>query len=197
MKTLVVVAHPRRDSLTTNMTKKYIEGLAEAGHEYEIADLYAEEFNPILYTQDEPDWNNSTKIYSDEVMREIDRIRANDAIVFIFPLWWFSMPAIMKGYIDRVWNFGFAYGSAKLPVQKIRWVALVGSTQAQIEKRNYHLMIEQHLNMGLAGYTGVSDSKVKFMYNTLGDFSGENQQEKREVHFNNLLNEAYQLGCNF
>ncbi|MED4050730.1 NAD(P)H oxidoreductase [Priestia megaterium] len=194
MKILVVVSHPRRDSLTANVTNKFIEGLAEAGHEYEIADLYAEGFNPILYTQDEPDLNNPHKVYSDEVLREMDRIRASDAIVFIFPLWWYSMPAIMKGYIDRVWNLGFAYGSATLPIQKIRWITLVGATQTQTEKRNYHLMVEQHLNMGLAGYTGVSDSKVHFMYNTLGDFSGENEKKQREVHFKNLLNEAYQLG---
>lgn len=196
MKILVVVAHPRTDSLTSNMTKRFTEGLTEAGHEYEIADLYAEGFNPVLYSQDEPDWNNPNKAYSDEVLREMDRIRASDALVFIFPIWWYSMPAIMKGYFDRVWNYGFAYGPAKLPVQKIRWIALVGETQAQFEKRGYHLMVQQHLNVGLAGYTGVQDSSVHFMYNTLGKFD-ESLQEKNNVHFANLLNEAYQVGHTF
>ncbi|NRG31497.1 NAD(P)H oxidoreductase [Niallia circulans] len=199
MKILVVVAHPRSDSLTASMSKRFIEGLTEAGHEYEIADLYAEGFNPILHTRDEPDWNNPNKTYSNEVLCEMERISASDALVFIFPIWWYSMPAIMKGYIDRVWNYGFAYGPSKLPVQKIRWIALVGEDQSKFEKRNYHLMVQQHLNVGLSGYSGVgvSDSKVHFMYNTLEDFSDESQQGKKEIHYTTLLDEAYRIGCNF
>ena len=196
MKILVVVAHPRTDSLTMSMTKRFTEGLTNAGHEYEIADLYAEGFNPILYPQDEPDWNNPNKAYSDEVLREMNRIRECDALAFIFPVWWYSVPAILKGYFDRVWNHGFAYGPAKLPVQKIRWIALVGVTQDQFEKRQHHLMMLNQLNVGLAGYTGVQDSNVHFMYNTLGEFA-LNQQEKQEAHFAALLHDAYQIGCTF
>lgn len=198
MKILVVTAHPRSDSLTWGMAKRFIEGLTEAGHEYEIADLYAEGFNPILHTEDEPDWDNPNKTYSSEVMREMERIRASDALVYIFPLWWYSLPAIMKGYIDRVWNHGFAYGDhASLPVQKIRWIALVGFDQTKFEKRDYHLMVQHHLNVGLAGFSGVSDSKVHFMYNTLGEFSDESQEGEKEIYFNTLLDEAYRLGFSF
>jgi NAD(P)H dehydrogenase (quinone) len=196
MKILVVVAHPRTDSLTSNITERFTAGLSEAGHEYEIADLYAEGFNPLLFPQDEPDWDNPNKVYSNEVLREMNRIRASDALVFIFPVWWYSMPAILKGYFDRVWNNGFAYGTAKLPVQKIRWIALVGVTQDQFEKRSYHLMMQHHLNMGLAGYCGVQDSKVHFIYNTLAEFD-ESLQEKNENHFAALLNEAHKMGHTF
>lgn len=198
MKILVVVAHPRKNSLTASITKRFTEGLIKAGHEYEILDLYAEGFNPILYTQDEPDLNTSNKIYSKEVMFEMERIRQNDALVFIFPMWWYSMPAIMKGYLDRVWNRGFAYDSpTKLPVQKLRWITLVGTEQSKFEKRNFHLMTEQYLNSGLAGFTGVLDSEVHFMYNSLMEFSDENQQEEKEVHYASLLEEAYLIGLNF
>ena len=102
MKILVIVAHPRKNSLTASITKRFTEGLIKAGHQYELLDLYAEGFNPILYTQDEPDWNNANKVYSKEVVLEMERIKASDAITFIFPMWWYSMPAIMKGYLDRV-----------------------------------------------------------------------------------------------
>ncbi|WP_312107967.1 NAD(P)H oxidoreductase [Brevibacillus reuszeri] len=193
MKILVVVAHPRTDSLTTSMMKRFTEGLGEAGHQFEIADLYADGFNPVLYPEDEPDWSNPDKKYSNEVLHEMERIRSSDAIAFIFPVWWYSVPAIMKGYIDRVWNYGFAYGPAKLPVQKIRWIALVGETQSQFEKRSYHVMMEQHLNVGLAQYTGVNDSTVHFMYNTYGKFN-ENVQNQRKAHYATLLNDAYQIG---
>ena len=124
MKLLVVVAHPRKDSLTWEIVTRFIEGLTETGHVYEIVDLYTEKFNPVLYPQDEPDWDNPDKVYSKEVLYEMERIQSSDGMVFIFPVWWYSVPAIMKGYIDRVWNHGFAYGSQKLPIQKIRWIAL-------------------------------------------------------------------------
>ncbi|MCY9510030.1 NAD(P)H oxidoreductase [Paenibacillus larvae] len=197
MKILVVTAHPRENSLTQSITERFTEGLAAAGHEYEVADLYAEGFNPLLYPQDEPDWHNPDKAYSEEVQREMARIRASDALAFIFPVWWYSVPAILKGYFDRVWNYGFAYGPAKLPVQKIRWIALVGGTQKKFEKRNYHLMLQQHLNIGLAGYTGVEDSAVHFMYNSTFDEFTEENHETIEAHFNGLLNEAYRIGHMF
>ncbi|WCM60740.1 NAD(P)H oxidoreductase [Paenibacillus polymyxa] len=205
MKVLIIVAHPRSDSLTMNITNKFAEGLRAAGHEYEIADLYRENFNPVLLPQDEPDWNNESKVYSDEelrkaysdeVTREMERIQSSDAIVMIFPVWWYSFPAIMKGYIDRVWNMGFAYGGAKLPVNKIRWIPLVGDTQEHFKKRDYDAMIEKYMNIGIAQYIGVNDSEVNFMYNTLGEFE-DNQEENLNSHYKKHLDEAYKLGYTF
>lgn len=63
MKVLIVAAHPRLDSLTLSITNQFAKGLREAGHEYEIVDLYRENFNPVMYTQDEPNWDNESKIY--------------------------------------------------------------------------------------------------------------------------------------
>lgn len=84
MKTLVVIAHPRTDSLTWSLTKKMVEGLSHSGHKYEILDLYAENFNPLLQPIDEPDFGNSDKGYSKEVQREMERIKRHDAIIFVF-----------------------------------------------------------------------------------------------------------------
>jgi NAD(P)H dehydrogenase (quinone) len=196
MKILVVTAHPRSDSLTAHITKRYTAGLNKAGHAYEIVDLYKEKFNPLIFPKDEPDWDNPDKTYSEEVIHEMKRIESSEALVYIFPVWWYSMPAILKGYIDRVWNYGFAYGPNKLPVQKIRWIAMVGETEKQFKKRNYHLMMEHHLNIGLADFCGVSDSKVHFMYNTLGEFEAYAEEEK-ERHFEGLLDKAYELGVSF
>lgn len=63
MKVLIVAAHPRLDSLTLSITNQFAKGLREAGLEYEIVDLYRENFNPVMYTQDEPNWDNESKIY--------------------------------------------------------------------------------------------------------------------------------------
>lgn len=194
MKVLIVVAHPREESLTMNITKSVINGLEQAGNEYEILDLYKENFNPVLSREDEPDWDNTSKKYPDDIIREMKRVESSDAIVFVFPVWWYSVPAIMKGYLDRVWNYNFAYGNQnKLPVSHIRWIALTGFTQAQLEKRDYHKMMEHYFNIGLAGFVGVKDSKVEFMTNSLGDFE-ENIDQKRECHYRNILTQAYKIG---
>lgn len=181
MKLLIVTAHPRRDSLTANVIQSFTRGLNKNNHDYEIADLYVERFNPLIFSEDEPDWDNANKVYSKEVMREMERIEAHDALVFIFPVWWYSLPALMKGYIDRVWNYGFAYGPHKLPVEKIRWIALAGFTEEKFKKRDYDRMMEHYLNVGLAGYCGVKDSKVHFMYNTMGEFEENAEAKKKSI----------------
>ena len=95
MKILVVVAHPRTDSLTSNITERFTAGLLEPGHEYEIADLYAENSIRCYFRKMSLIGIIRTK-YGTQVFGEMDRIRASDALVFIFPVWWYSMPAIMK-----------------------------------------------------------------------------------------------------
>jgi putative NADPH-quinone reductase len=82
MKILVVTTHPRSDSLTANITKRFTAGLSKAGHKYEIADLYAEKFNPLIFPEDEPDWDHPNKVYSEAVRREMKRIEASDALGF-------------------------------------------------------------------------------------------------------------------
>lgn len=126
----------------------------------------------------------------------MERIKSSNAIVMVFPVWWYSFPEIMKGYIDREWNMGFAYGGAKLPVQKIRWIPLVGDTQEHFKKRDYDAMIEKYMNIGIAQYVGVTDSKVHFMYNTLGELEG-NQEKQLNEHYINLLDASYSLGITF
>ena len=85
-------------------------GLRSAGHVPEFANLRAEDFDPRLPVADEPDWEDPDKIYSADTLAEQARIARNDAIAFVFPVWWWSVPATTKGWIDRVWNNGWAYG---------------------------------------------------------------------------------------
>ncbi|BEA58095.1 hypothetical protein VEE10_13570 [Escherichia coli] len=90
-------------------------------------DLYRRNFNPVMTLEDEPDWKNMDKRYSPEVHQLYSELLEHDTLVVVFPLWWYSFPAMLKGYIDRVWNNGLAYGDGqKLPFNKVRWVALVG-----------------------------------------------------------------------
>ncbi|ADM70081.1 Glutathione-regulated potassium-efflux system ancillary protein KefF [Paenibacillus polymyxa E681] len=188
MKVLTVVSHPRKDSLTFKVADRFVQGLVDAGHDYEILDLHRIGFDPILKGVDEPDLTVAEQSFSPEVEMEIRRMKEHDALAFIFPLWWWNLPAMLKGYIDRVWNNGFAYGSNHLHHQHILWLGLAGVSKEQLKKRNYDEMITHLLNVGIADYCGVSNSKVEFLDETLSSNSG---------HFVMLLDQAYHFGLNY
>ncbi|WP_127484124.1 NAD(P)H oxidoreductase [Paenibacillus ehimensis] len=185
MKVLTVVSHPRVSSLTFSVADRFLQGLADAGHETEMLDLHRSGFNPVLWEADEPDWSSDRKIYSPEVEAEMERMKKYDALAYIFPIWWFNLPAMLKGYIDRVWNNGFAYGSNKLHHKKVLWLGLAAAPKELFEKRQYDKMLSQHLNIGIASYCGISNSQVEILYDTL---------DSRPEIFENLLMRAYHLG---
>ena len=170
-----------------------IRGLQEQEHIVEILDLHSENFNPLVLEEDEPDYSYEGKVYSKTVEQEMERIRNVDNMIFIFPVWWHSIPAMLKGYIDRVFNYGFAYGSKKLPVEKIRWVGLAGEPRDAFKKRGFYLMIEHHLNVGISGFVGVNDSEVELIYNTLAEGT---EPQDNENHYNEILKKSYSIGKN-
>lgn len=174
--------------MTFEVAARFVQGLAEAGHDYEILDLHRIGFDPVLKEPDEPDGSVAEQSFSPEVEMEIMRMKEHDALAFIFPLWWWHLPAMLKGYIDRVWNNGFAYGSNHLHHQHVLWISLAGVSKEQMKKRNYDEMITHLLNVGIADYCGVSNSKVEFLYETL---------DSNPSHYEMLLNQAYLLGLNY
>lgn len=105
---LIVYAHPSPDSFSMELVesiKKYSETL----NTVIVRDLYAMDFNPIL-TKSELE-NLKKGFISSDVELEQEYIEDADIISFVYPLWWASFPAILKGYIDRVFSYGFAYSS--------------------------------------------------------------------------------------
>jgi len=185
MKILTVVSHPRVDSLTFAVAERFMQGLIDAGHETEMFDLHRSGFNPVLWKADEPDPSSDRKIYSPEVETEIERMNKHDALAYIFPVWWHSFPAMLKGYIDRVWNDGFAYGSNKLHHIRVLWLGLASAPKKHYEKWQYDKMITHHLNIGIADFCGISNSKVEILYDTL---------DSRPEIIERLLLQAYHLG---
>lgn len=97
---------------------------------------------------------------------------------------------MLNGYIDRVWNNGFAYGSSKLHHKRVSWIGLAGAPAEHFEKREYDTLLANHLNIGISNYAGISNSKVEILYNTL-DSNPEHH------HHHKLLSQAYELGRNF
>lgn len=110
MKTLIITAHPSQSSHTHIIANTYKTEKELAGHRVEILDLYApENFLPFLSFENmRTDWPKSHLIDS---MKE--QIKTADEIVFVHPIWWSTMPAVMKNYIDIIFQAGFAYKFSK------------------------------------------------------------------------------------
>ena len=125
MKTVLLVhAHPDRQSLTAQLARTAAAALREAGHTVLESDLYALGWTAVYDEHDFPDRVDPARLsfvaesghayatgtQPDDVRAEQAKLVAADAVIFQFPLWWFGMPAIMKGWIERVFAFGLAYG---------------------------------------------------------------------------------------
>ncbi len=168
MRVLIVLDHPRQNSLTHQIAASFATGLAGAGHLSETLDLHASGFDPRMTPADEPDWNDAGKRYSYVVHTEIARIKRADALAFVFPIWWWGLPAMTKGYIDRTFARGFAYGDdARLSLRKIGWLALGAADEPTFAKRGYLDAMKTQLAIGIADYCGVPDSPIEMFYATL------------------------------
>lgn len=166
-KVLLVLAHPRRASLTAQVADRFATVLSANGHVVERADLVAEGFDPVLREADEPDWNDADKRYSPEVLCEMERIRRNEATVMVFPVYWWSMPAVLKGWIDRVWNHGFAYGPRKYPHRRVWMIGVAGNRSEDFAKRGYDEAMRVSLDVGVLGYCAVAESRLELLHGSI------------------------------
>jgi len=126
-KFLFVLAHPEAASFTASLARHGMRALQARGHAAELSDLYRMDFDPIsdrrnfaqaanpayFSQQVEERFAAENGGFSADLQREMDRIAACDVLVFQFPLWWLGMPAIMKGWIDRVFAVGRTYGGGR------------------------------------------------------------------------------------
>ena len=108
MNVLVLFAHPLADSFAAALHRTVVAALRDAGHEVDDCDLYATGFDPVM-TAAERRAHNSPNPDLSAVENHVERLRAADAVVLCFPVWWYGMPAILKGYFDRVWVNGVAF----------------------------------------------------------------------------------------
>ncbi|MEZ5832000.1 MAG: NAD(P)H oxidoreductase [Dongiaceae bacterium] len=167
MTTLLVLAHSRRSSLTGQVADAFCEAAKANGHAFEWADLAREKFDPVLREADEPDWDNPDKTYSEEVQREMRRIERNDATVMVFPVYWWSMPALLKGWIDRVWNNGWAYGARKFPQKRAWMIGIAGGLETAFAKRGYDTAIQTQLDVGILDYCGIEQRRLQLLYGSI------------------------------
>ncbi len=125
MNVLIVYAHPEPQSLNGSLLKFAVKRLENAGHNAQVSDLYAMRWKATLDADDstldrpadqrfDPALDSKRAfeqgLQRPDIAREQDKLRWADMVILQFPLWWFSMPAILKGWVERVYAYGFAYG---------------------------------------------------------------------------------------
>ena len=108
MRVLVLFAHPVESSLGAALHTKVVETLRGRGHTVDDCDLNAEEFDPVMTRQDRIDYYNLA-INRRRVAPYVDRLQAADALVFSFPVWNMGFPAILKGFVDKVFLPGVSF----------------------------------------------------------------------------------------
>jgi len=127
MEVLLVYAHPEPTSFTGALKDVAVRVLRDAGHRVEISDLYAEGFNPVagrhdfttvaepgrFHYQTEQERAHAAGGFADDLQREQRRFLAADLMIVLYPIWWGGMPAILKGWFDRVLAYGFAYADGR------------------------------------------------------------------------------------
>jgi NAD(P)H dehydrogenase (quinone) len=107
MRHLIIYTHPNENSLNHNLLNTVVETLHARNEEVVVRDLYAIGFDPVLSLND-MQGQRMGKVSAD-VKTEQEYIAWAEQITFIYPIWWTGLPAVMKGYIDRVFSYGFAY----------------------------------------------------------------------------------------
>lgn len=108
MHVLVVYCHPVETSFHAALHKEVVANLLAAGHTVDDCDLYAEGFNPVLSREERLGYHD---VPSNQLplADHVDRLRRAEAIVFCFPTWCFGLPAMLKGYFDRLFMPGVAF----------------------------------------------------------------------------------------
>jgi NAD(P)H dehydrogenase (quinone) len=139
MKVLIIYCHPSKNSFTYEVKEAFIKGLESAGHSYEISDLYADGFNPVLSEKEyiREGFYNLDSLVAEDVLFEQKKINEADAIVFIYPDFWTSSPAMLEGWFQRVWTYGFAYGdtpSMKCLEKALFLITMGGSLKDKVRR---------------------------------------------------------------
>jgi len=172
MHVLTILDHPNKTSFSAAIAREFCAGAETAGHSTELADLHAETFDPRWSLADIE--GDSSGNVPDDIRAEQDRIGRADAIGFVFPLFWWGMPAMTKGWIDRVWSWGWAYDQLDDPEKSLQrprtGVLLVpaGARSDEMHEQGYTSAIEKAWIDGTFGYFGFTSRELILLNGSKG-----------------------------
>jgi NAD(P)H dehydrogenase (quinone) len=160
MKVLLLYVHPRPESFCAQARDAARDALTALGHQVEIADLYAERFDPAMTAED---FNQFAGLpMPSEILREQARVDRNEALIVITPIWWWQYPAMLKGWIDRVFTDGWAFQDSREPnaapifgLKHVLILASAGAGPARFAKYGYLEGIRTTWDTGVWGYCGI------------------------------------------
>jgi putative NADPH-quinone reductase len=112
MRFLVVYCHPVPESFCAAIRDTVIEVIRAKGDEARLIDLYAERFDPVMSADERRSYNHQAPADAD-LAPHIERLKWAEAILFVYPTWWYGLPAMLKGWFDRVWATDVAFTLGK------------------------------------------------------------------------------------
>lgn len=188
MNILTVFSHPFRDKYPAAVMEAFHKPIIDAGHSVDILDLHAEGFDPRFTEADHACfWGGELP---DEIREMHQRVAKADQLAFIFPVYWWSMPALMKGWIERVFTGGWAYqyGSGvedrgKAPLDGLLTniptilIGVGGSKKATYDKYNYEHAMHTQIDLGIFSYCGVTDVESHIIYDVEGESNAPNREQ--------------------
>ncbi|MBC8084374.1 MAG: NAD(P)H-dependent oxidoreductase [Hymenobacter sp.] len=179
MNATIVYAHPNPLSFNHALLERTTAQLQAAGATTHVRDLYALGFDPLLKPADFQAFQQGA--VPADIQAEQDYIRAADWLVFIYPTWWWDRPAILKGYIDRVFSYGFAFGvgpdSAVLPLLTGKKALVLntfgGPTQTQEQVGNTGNLAAKSMTLGTLALCGIDT-----VYHPLNGLAGSTPESR-------------------
>ena len=166
MKYLVIYSHPNKASFNNVIRETVIETLEKNGHEIKVRDLYENNFNPVLSASDfETFLSGGTP---DDIKAEQEYIKWAEKIIFISPIWWASFPAILKGYIDKIFSYGFAYlydenGPVPLLTDKEGiFISTMGAPNEFYKEAGFLDSFDKTQDIGILNFTGIKSGEHIF-----------------------------------
>lgn len=196
MKVLIIFCHPSEESFTYHVKESFVNGLIKAGHTYEISDLYAMNFNPVMSEKEykrEAFYRDDMDVPED-VLAEQQKINSADAIAFIYPDFWTASPAMLEGWFQRVWTYGFAYGDfpkMKVLEKAVFLITMGGSLKDEIRKTQVEAMSTIMIGDRIRNRAKVCEMHV-FDEMTRGYNNDQNRADRTDM----FTGKAYEIAKN-
>lgn len=175
MHALIVLSHPDQQSLTHAIAKSFAGGVEEQGqHSAEIADIAAEGFQAAYSLADQSAYHRHTAMPLD-VVQEQARIDRADALALVYPVYWWSFPGLLKGWIDRVFSAGWAYSEGadgrvekRLGHLAVHLIGIGGADAGTYARHGYDKAMRTQIDHGIFNYCGARVLTSEFLLDVNG-----------------------------
>lgn len=192
MKVLIVFTHPNSNSFNHALLEKVSAGLKQSGHEVRIKDLYQENFNPVLNADDLSELHKCN--IPKRISAEQEQLLWADGLVFIYPLWWHSPPAMLKGWFDVILSNGVAFEYSSegvkglLKHKKAKVMITAGSREEYFVGNNSVEISYRPITDGTLAFCGIDNITHKIYY----DIANRTDEERADI-----LEQAKEIGVEF